>query len=237
MKNNIYTRTELLIGREKLEILKKSKVIVFGIGGVGSFTVEALARCGVGKISMVDFDTIDITNVNRQIHAFKENVGLYKVDEMKKRVNSINEDIIVDTFKEKLEKENISKFNLEQYDYIVDAIDTITSKIFLAKYAFEKNIKIISAMGAGNKMDPTRLKVSDINKTTTCPLARVLRRELKKVGVKKLKVVYSDEKSVGEKLENEQRRKSSPSSISFMPSVMGLIIASEIVKDLIKWNE
>lgn len=237
MKNNIYTRTELLIGREKLEILKKSKVIVFGIGGVGSFTVEALARCGVGKISMVDFDTIDITNVNRQIHAFRENVGLYKVDEMKKRVNSINEDIIVDTFKEKLEKENISKFNLEQYDYIVDAIDTITSKIFLAKYAFEKNIKIISAMGAGNKMDPTRLKVSDINKTTTCPLARVLRRELKKVGVKKLKVVYSDEKSVGEKIENEQRRKSSPSSISFMPSVMGLIIASEIVKDLIKWNE
>ncbi len=237
MKNNIYTRTELLIGREKLEILKKSKVIVFGIGGVGSFTVEALARCGVGKISMVDFDTIDITNVNRQIHAFKENVGLYKVDEMKKRVNSINEDIIVDTFKEKLEKENISKFNLEEYDYIVDAIDTITSKIFLAKYAFEKNIKIISAMGAGNKMDPTRLKVSDINKTTTCPLARVLRRELKKVGVKKLKVVYSDEKSVGEKIENEQRRKSSPSSISFMPSVMGLIIASEIVKDLIKWNE
>lgn len=237
MKNNIYTRTELLIGREKLEILKKSKVIVFGIGGVGSFTVEALARCGVGKISMVDFDTIDITNVNRQIHAFKENVGLYKVDEMKKRVNSINEDIIVDTFKEKFEKENISKFNLEQYDYIVDAIDTITSKIFLAKYAFEKNIKIISAMGAGNKMDPTRLKVSDINKTTTCPLARVLRRELKKVGVKKLKVVYSDEKSVGEKIENEQRRKSSPSSISFMPSVMGLIIASEIVKDLIKWNE
>lgn len=226
-----------MIGREKLEILKKSKVIVFGIGGVGSFTVEALARCGVGKISMVDFDTIDITNVNRQIHAFKENVGLYKVDEMKKRVNSINEDIIVDTFKEKLEKENISKFNLEQYDYIVDAIDTITSKIFLAKYAFEKNIKIISAMGAGNKMDPTRLKVSDINKTTTCPLARVLRRELKKVGVKKLKVVYSDEKSVGEKIENEQRRKSSPSSISFMPSVMGLIIASEIVKDLIKWNE
>lgn len=237
MKNNIYTRTELLIGREKLEILKKSKVIVFGIGGVGSFTVEALARCGVGKISMVDFDIIDITNVNRQIHAFRENVGLYKVDEMKKRVNSINEDIIVDTFKEKLEKENISKFNLEQYDYIVDAIDTITSKIFLAKYAFEKNIKIISAMGAGNKMDPTRLKVSDINKTTTCPLARVLRRELKKVGVKKLKVVYSDEKSVGEKIENEQRRKSSPSSISFMPSVMGLIIASEIVKDLIKWNE
>lgn len=226
-----------MIGREKLEILKKSKVIVFGIGGVGSFTVEALARCGVGKISMVDFDTIDITNVNRQIHAFRENVGLYKVDEMKKRVNSINEDIIVDTFKEKLEKENISKFNLEQYDYIVDAIDTITSKIFLAKYAFEKNIKIISAMGAGNKMDPTRLKVSDINKTTTFPLARVLRRELKKVGVKKLKVVYSDEKSVGEKIENEQRRKSSPSSISFMPSVMGLIIASEIVKDLIKWNE
>lgn len=237
MKNNIYTRTELLIGKENLDILKKSKVIIFGIGGVGSFTVEALARAGVGNIAMVDYDIIDITNLNRQIHALKETVGLYKVDEMKKRVNSINEDIVVTTFKEKLQKENISFFNLQEYDYIVDAIDTVTSKIYLAKFAFEKNIKIISAMGAGNKMDPTKLKVSDINKTTTCPLARVLRRELKNLKVNKLKVVYSDEISVGQKIESEERRKSSPSSISFMPSSMGLIIASEVIKDLIKWNK
>lgn len=237
MKNNIYSRTELLIGKEKLEILKNSKVIVFGIGGVGSFTVEALARSGVGKISMVDFDTIDITNVNRQLHAFKETVGNYKVFEMQKRVNSINSDIVIETFKEKLQKENIKNFNLEKYDYIVDAIDTVTSKIYLAKFAFENNLKIISAMGAGNKMDPTKFKVSDIYKTNYCPLARTIRRELKKLNVKKLKVVYSDEISVGEKLENKSVRKSSPSSISFMPSVMGLIIASEVIKDLIKWNK
>ena len=237
MENSIYLRTELLIGKEKLKILKNSKVIVFGIGGVGSFTVEALVRAGVGEIAMVDFDTIDITNVNRQIHALKSNVGLYKVDEMEKRINFIDDSVIVKKFKEKLQKDNISYFNLEKYDYIVDAIDTITSKLYLAKYAYEKNKKIISAMGAGNKLDPTKFKVADINKTSVCPLARVMRRELKSMGVKRLKVVYSDEVSVGEKIESKQRRKSSPSSISFIPSVMGLIIAAEVVKDLIKWNK
>ena len=140
-------------------------------------------------------------------------------------------------FKVKLEKDNIDSFNLKYYDYVVDAIDTITSKIYLIKYCYENNIKIISAMGAGNKMDPTRFKVSDINKTSVCPLARVIRRELKKFGVKKLKCVYSDEISVGEKIESEERRKSSPSSISFIPSAMGLIISSEVVKDLIIWNK
>lgn len=237
MDNNIYTRTELLIGKEKLEILKKSKVIVFGVGGVGSFAIEALARSGIGEISMVDFDTIDITNINRQIHAFKNTVGLYKVDEMEKRISLINEEIKVNKFKSKLEKDNILDFNLKNYDYIVDAIDTITSKLYLAKYAYENNIKIISAMGAGNKMDPMRFKVADINKTSVCPLARVIRRELKTLGVKKLKVVYSDEVSVGDKIESKERRKSSPSSISFIPSTMGLIIASEVIKDLIEWNK
>lgn len=237
MENSIYTRTELLIGKDALNILKKSKVIVFGIGGVGSFTVEALARTAIGKISMVDFDTIDITNVNRQIHAFPSTVGLYKVDEMKKRVELINPKIDVSTYKLKLERDNICDFELSNYDYVVDAIDTITSKLFLAKYCFDNNIKIISAMGAGNKLDPTKFKVSDINKTSVCPLARVMRRELKKMGVKKLKVVYSDEISTGEKIESEIRRKSSPSSISFIPSVLGLIVASEVVKDLILWNK
>jgi len=237
LDNNIYSRTELLIGKEKLEILKKSKVIVFGVGGVGSFVIEALARSGVGEISMVDFDTIDITNVNRQIHAFKNNVGLFKVDEMEKRISCINEEIKVKKFKKKLEKDNILDFDLNYYDYIVDAIDTITSKLYLAKYSYENNIKIISAMGAGNKLDPTRFKISDINKTSVCPLARVMRKELKNLGVKKLKVVFSDENSVGDKLESEERRKSSPSSISFIPSTMGLIIASEVIKDLIEWNK
>ncbi len=237
MKDNIYTRTELLIGKDSLNTLKNSKVIVFGIGGVGSFTVESLCRCGIGEISLVDFDTIDITNINRQIHAFICNVGKYKVDEMKKRIELINPDIKVNIFKVKLEKDNIDSFNLKYYDYVVDAIDTITSKIYLIKYCYENNIKIISAMGAGNKMDPTRFKVSDINKTSVCPLARVIRRELKKIGVKKLKCVYSDEISVGEKIESEERRKSSPSSISFIPSAMGLIISSEVVKDLILWNK
>ena len=237
MENNIYSRTESLIGKDSLEILKNSKVIVFGIGGVGSFAVESLCRCGIGEISLVDFDIIDITNVNRQIHAMLDNIGKCKVDEMKKRIELINPDIKVNIFKEKLEKDNIEKFNLKYYDYVVDAIDTITSKIYLIKYCFENNIKIISAMGAGNKLDPTRFKVADIYKTSGCPLARVMRRELKRLHVKKLKCVYSDEISIGEKIESDEIRKSSPSSISFIPSTMGLIITSEVVKDLILWNK
>lgn len=231
--DNIYTRTELLIGKNSLIKLKKSKIIVFGIGGVGSFAVEALARCGVGELTMVDFDTIDITNVNRQIHAFPSTIGLFKVDEMEKRINLINPDIKVRKFKTKLEKDNIGDFDLQEYDYVIDAIDTITSKLYLAKFCYEKGINIISAMGAGNKLDPTRFKVSDIYKTSVCPLARVMRSELKKLGVKKLKVVFSDELSVGEKIESSDRRKSSPSSISFIPSTLGLVLASEVVKDLI----
>ncbi len=237
MENNIYSRTESLIGKDSLEILKNSKVIVFGIGGVGSFAVESLCRCGIGEISLVDFDIIDITNVNRQIHAMLDNIGKYKVDEMKKRIELINPDIKVNIFKEKLDKDNIEKFNLKYYDYVIDAIDTITSKIYLIKYCFENNIKVISSMGAGNKLDPTRFKVADIYKTSGCPLARVIRRELKKLGVKNLKCVYSDENSIGEKIESDIIRKSTPSSISFIPSTMGLIITSEVVKDLILWNK
>lgn len=237
MENNIYSRTESLIGKDSLEILKNSKVIVFGIGGVGSFAVESLCRCGIGEISLVDFDTIDITNVNRQIHAMSNNIGKYKADEMKNRIELINPDIKVNTFKKKLDKNNIENFNLKYYDYVIDAIDTITSKIYLIKYCYENNINIISAMGAGNKLDPTRFKVVDIYKTSCCPLARVMRRELKKLGIKKLKCVCSDEISSGEIIESDKIRKSSPSSISFIPSTMGLIITSEVVKDLILWNK
>ena len=237
MENNIYSRTESLIGKDSLNILKNSKVIVFGIGGVGSFTVESLCRCGIGEISLVDFDTIDITNINRQIHAMSNNIGKYKVDEMKKRIELINPDIKVNTFKKKLDKNNVENFNLKYYDYVVDAIDIITSKIYLIKCCYENNINVISAMGAGNKLDPTRFKVVDIYKTSGCPLARVMRRELKKLGLKKLKCVCSDETSSGEVIESYERRKSSPSSISFIPSNMGLIITSEVVKDLILWNK
>lgn len=237
MENNIYSRTESLIGKDSLNILKNSKVIVFGIGGVGSFTVESLCRCGIGEISLVDFDTIDITNINRQIHAMSNNIGKYKVDEMKKRIELINPDIKVNTFKKKLDKNNVENFNLKYYDYVVDAIDIITSKIYLIKCCYENNIDVISAMGAGNKLDPTRFKVVDIYKTSGCPLARVMRRELKKLGIKKLKCVCSDETSSGEVIESYERRKSSPSSISFIPSTMGLIITSEVVKDLILWNK
>lgn len=237
MENNIYSRTESLIGKDSLNILKNSKVIVFGIGGVGSFTVESLCRCGIGEISLVDFDTIDITNINRQIHAMSNNIGKYKVDEMKKRIELINPDIKVNTFKKKLDKNNVENFNLKYYDYVVDAIDIITSKIYLIKCCYENNINVISAMGAGNKLDPTRFKVVDIYKTSGCPLARVMRRELKKLGIKKLKCVCSDEASSGEVIESYERRKSSPSSISFIPSTMGLIITSEVVKDLILWNK
>lgn len=237
MENNIYSRTESLIGKDSLNILKNSKVIVFGIGGVGSFTVESLCRCGIGEISLVDFDIIDITNINRQIHAMSNNIGKYKVDEMKKRIELINPDIKVNTFKKKLDKNNVENFNLKYYDYVVDAIDIITSKIYLIKCCYENNINVISAMGAGNKLDPTRFKVVDIYKTSGCPLARVMRRELKKLGIKKLKCVCSDETSSGEVIESYERRKSSPSSISFIPSTMGLIITSEVVKDLILWNK
>ena len=237
MENNIYSRTESLIGKDSLNILKNSKVIVFGIGGVGSFTVESLCRCGIGEISLVDFDTIDITNINRQIHAMSNNIGKYKVDEMKKRIELINPDIKVNTFKKKLDKNNVENFNLKYYDYVVDAIDIITSKIYLIKCCYENNINVISAMGAGNKLDPTRFKVVDIYKTSGCPLARVMRRELKKLGIKKLKCVCSDEISSGEVIESYDRRKSSPSSISFIPSTMWLIITSEVVKDLILWNK
>ncbi|WP_099203290.1 tRNA threonylcarbamoyladenosine dehydratase [Miniphocaeibacter massiliensis] len=232
MERKFLQRTELLIGKSSISTLLNSKVIVFGVGGVGGYTVEALVRSGIENISIVDYDTVDITNLNRQIIALNSTVGKYKVDIFKERIKDINPLCKVKIFKKKLVPKNIEEFSLKEYDYVVDAIDNITSKIALINYCYNNNINIISSMGAGNKLDPTRFKVSDINKTKECPMARVIRTKLKKIGVKKLKVVWSDEKTSGSTMRNEELGKSSPSSIAFIPSVAGLIIAGEVVKDL-----
>ena len=230
----IFQRTELLIGSENLEKLKKSHVIVFGAGGVGGYVIEALARAGVGELSIVDFDTVDITNLNRQIIALQSTVGRLKTSVVKERLLSINPEIIVHEYPEKFTGENRDKFFKDKrYDYIVDAIDIITSKLILAEEAQAGNIPIISSMGTGNKIEPTMLEVADINRTSVCPLARVMRKELKNRGIKKLKVVYS--KEVPRKPYNEsgsREKKVNVGSISFVPSTAGLIIASEVVKDI-----
>lgn len=230
----IFQRTELLIGSENLERLKKSHIIVFGVGGVGGFVIEALARAGVGELSIVDFDTVDITNLNRQIIALQNTVGKLKTSVMKERLLSINPEIIVHEYPEKFSMENRDKFFKDKkYDYIVDAIDLVTSKLALAEIAQAENIPIISSMGTGNKINPAMLEVADINKTSVCPLARVMRKELKNRGIKKLKVVYSKEQPRKPHNESGSREKKvNVGSISFVPSSAGLLIASEVVKDI-----
>ncbi len=222
-----FSREERLIGKENVEKLNKSKVAVFGIGGVGSFVVEGLARAGVGNFLLVDNDTIDTTNINRQIHANINTVGKNKVDVMKERILSINPEVKVETSTEFF----VPGSNLidNSLDYIVDAIDTVTGKIELVCKANSYKIPIISAMGTGNKLDPTKFEVSDIYKTSVCPLAKVMRKELRSRGISKLKVVYSKE----EPIKPNDGDYKTPSSISFVPSVAGLIIAGEVVKDII----
>ena len=238
MALNEFCRTELLIGIDGIEKLKNSKVIVFGIGGVGSFVVEALTRAGVGNLVLVDNDTICISNLNRQIHATQLTVGNVKVEAMKERILSINPNSNVETKQIFINADNIGEVITEDIDYVVDAIDTVTSKLALAKYCYENGIKIISSMGTGNKMDPTQFRVTDITKTKVCPLAKVMRSELKKRGVKKLKVVYSEEIPMtpnrGEAVPSQKRQ--TPGSISFVPSVAGLIIGGEVIKDIIADN-
>ena len=226
------SRTVALLGEENVEKLKRKKVIVFGVGGVGGYTVEALARTGVGQIDVVDNDKVSLSNINRQIIALHSTIGEKKVDVIKARVKDINSSIVVNNYDAFLTPENLEQFNLLEYDYIIDAIDTVKSKVALAEYCYDNNIKIISSMGAGNKLNPCAFKVSDIYKTTVCPLAKAVRTQLKKLGVKKLKVVYSDEMPVVQGLSEEG--KCVPSSCAFIPSVAGLIIASEVIKDLIK---
>ena len=222
-----FSREERLIGKENLEKLNKSKVAVFGIGGVGSFVVEGLARAGIGKLLLVDNDTIDITNINRQIHANINTVGKNKVDVMKERILSINPEAEVDVSTEFFMPG--SKLLDNSLGYIVDAIDTVTGKTELVCKANELNIPIISGMGTGNKLDPTKFEVADIYKTSVCPLAKVMRKELRARGIEKLKVVYSKE----EPIKPNDGDYKTPASISFVPSVAGLIIAGEVIKDII----
>ena len=229
------SRTENLIGKEKLNMIKNSHIAVFGIGGVGGFVVEALARCGVGKFTLIDNDIVSVSNINRQIIALNSTIGKDKVTVMKERVLDINPNAQVITKKLFYLPETASEFNFSDYDYIVDCIDTVTAKIDIIVNAKKLGVKVISSMGTGNKLNPTLFKIEDISKTTVCPLARVMRKELKKRGVESVKTLYSTEKSV--KIpENEEEfmlnKKVTPASISFVPSVAGLLIASEVIKDL-----
>lgn len=238
---NQFSRTQLLLGSQAMEKLGKARVAIFGIGGVGGYTAEALARTGIGQIDIIDDDKVCLTNINRQIIATRKTVGKYKVDVAEERLKDINPDIIINKHQKFYTPENSSEFDFTQYDYIVDAIDTVTGKIELVMQAKQANTPIICSMGAGNKLDATAFEVTDIYKTSVCPLARVMRNELKKRGVKKLKVVYSKEKPItpiiddaaSEELKSSNKRQI-PGSIAFVPSVVGLIIAGEVIKDLIK---
>lgn len=232
---NIFARTQLLLGEEAIERLKNSRVAVFGIGGVGGYTVEALARSGVGTLDLIDNDTVSITNINRQIIALHSTIGRMKVDVMKERVLDINPEIVVNTHSIFYTPETADNFDFSKYDYVVDAIDTVAGKISLAQQAAKSKTPIISSMGAGNKLDPTQFEVTDIYKTSVCPLARVMRYELKRRGIKKLKVVYSKEKPItphnidtGEVVNKRQI----PGSTAVVPSVVGLIIAGEVIKEI-----
>lgn len=248
---NQFSRTQLLFGADAMGKLAASRVAVFGIGGVGGYTVEALARSGVGAIDLIDDDRVCLTNINRQIVATRKTVGKHKVDVMEERILDINPGCKVRAYKCFYLPETKDQFNFSEYDYVIDAVDTVTAKISLIMQANEAGTKVISCMGAGNKLDPTAFEVSDIYKTSICPLARVMRRELKKRGVKKLKVVYSKEKAL-RPLEDmsiscrtncicppgaERKctdRRDIPGSVAFVPSVAGLILAGEVIKDLIK---
>ena len=246
---NQFSRTQLLIGEEAIQKLAKSRVAVFGIGGVGGYVCEALIRSGVGAFDLVDDDKVCLTNLNRQIIATRKTVGKYKVEVMKERILDINPDAQVNIHQCFFLPENADEFSFDAYDYVVDAVDTVTAKIEIIMQAKKKEIPVISSMGAGNKLDPTAFRVADIYKTKVCPLAKVMRRELKKRGVKKLKVVYSEEQPIqpiedmsiscrancicppGAKHKCTERR-AIPGSVAFVPSVVGLIIAGEVVKDI-----
>ena len=246
---NQFSRTQLLLGQEGMEKLFQARVAVFGVGGVGGYTVEALARSGVGTLDLIDDDRICLTNLNRQIFATRKTVGQYKVDIAQQRILEINPKAVVHTYKTFYAPQTAELFDFSQYDYVVDAIDTVTGKLELVEQAEKAGVPIISSMGAGNKMDPTAFEVADIYETSVCPLARVMRRELKRRGIRKLKVVYSkeppmtpiDDMSIscrtncicppGTARKCTQRRQV-PGSNAFVPSVVGLIIAGEVVKDL-----
>lgn len=247
---NRFSRTELLVGKENMEKLAGARVAVFGVGGVGGYTLEALVRSGIGEVDLIDDDKVCLTNINRQIIATTSTIGKYKVDVAKDRALDINPHIKVNTYKTFYLPDTADQFDFTKYDYVVDAIDTVTGKLQLIEQAKRIGTPIISSMGAGNKMDPTAFEVADISKTSVCPLAKVMRRELKKRGINNLKVVYSKEKALTP-IEDEStsckincvcppgvaknctQRRQVPGSTAFVPSVVGLIIAGEVVKDII----
>ena len=226
--DTIYTRTAMMLGDEAIERIKCARVAVFGIGGVGGFATEALARAGVGNLTLIDSDTVSVSNINRQIIATHSTVGEYKTEVMRKRIADINPDCTVTTFNVFYSEENAELIDLSQFDYVLDCIDSVKSKLHLITKATECGAKIISSMGAGNKLDPTRFRVSDISKTSVDPLAKVVRVELRRRGINHLKVVFSDEPPINPTGER------TPGSLSFVPSVVGLIMGGEVIKDIAK---
>ena len=223
----------MLLGKEAIKKLARARVAVFGIGGVGGYVVEALARCGVGAIDITDCDTVAVSNINRQIIANHETVGISKTEAAEKRITAINPACRVTKHEVFFGEDTAEKFDFASFDYIADAVDTVTAKLALAKAAKEHGVPIISCMGTGNKLDPTAFKVSDIYKTSVCPLARVMRYELRKLGIGSLRVVWSDEKPISTPpVQEEGVRRSIPGSVSFVPPVAGLIMAGEIIKDI-----
>ncbi len=231
-----YERTELLLGSGAYETLSSKRVAVFGVGGVGGYTVEALARAGVGTLDLIDSDCVSLSNINRQIIATRKTLGMLKVDAAAERCRDINPDIKVNTYPVFILPENANDFDFSKYDYVVDAVDTVSAKIAIIQKANELGVPVISSMGAGNKLCPELFEVADIFETSVCPLARVIRRELKKREINSLKVVYSKEQPAETNAPVENGKKI-PGSVSFVPSAAGLIIAGEVVKDLLKINE
>ena len=229
-----FSRTAYVFGEDAVEKLRRSRVAVFGVGGVGGYICEALCRAGVGHIDIFDRDTVSLSNINRQIIALHSTVGREKVAVMKERMLDINPDCEINAHNVFYLPENADEYDLSKYDYIADAVDTVAAKLEIATRAYALRVPIISAMGAGNKTDPTRFEVADINDTSVCPLARVMRRELKARGIKKYKVVYSKEEPRKSGVIDPESGKAIPGSLSFVPSAMGLIMAGEIIKDLLK---
>ena len=234
--DNRFEREEMLIGKEALERLFAARVCLFGVGGVGSYAAEALARAGVGEIDIIDNDTVSITNINRQLCALSSTVGENKVDVVEKRLYDINPELKVNKRCEFVLPENIDSYDFSSYDYVIDAIDTVSAKLAIIEAAKKAGVPVISCMGTGNKLDPMALTVTDIQKTNTCPLARVMRRELKARGISHLKVVYSTEQPIKTSVTSDTG-KPVPASISFVPSVAGLIAAGEAIKEIIKGQE
>lgn len=234
---NAFSRMEILIGDRAMKKLSQARIAVFGLGGVGSYVVEALARCGVASLTLVDHDTVSVTNINRQLYALRSTVGKSKVQIAKARIRDIDEGILVHTYETFFNEDTCGIFDFSTFDYVVDAIDTVTSKLLLIEKAKASNTPIISCMGTGNKLNPSKFEITDISKTSVCPLAKVMRTELRKRGIRKVKVLYSKEKPIkpgdnGERKGTAERPV--PGSVSFVPSIAGLMIAGEVVNDLIE---